>query len=300
MKPHNKLLNIPLTTALLANISLALIAVVVKVFYITLFYDVTSGLFSKNTGASLLNLFFYIILMLIILINVLSSIATIPYYKRLKKNQPVIVGYSLFFVAVMFTVEGLIGFYGHFTGIVDAKIVFSNLKLMDYITKFFPFLTDILCIICAFSFYQMAMECFREEDEPQKPITLSIFPSIWGAFTLLQVLILTTDKLFIQSQTEQALFCVLNAIFLYYTTKQFLYAKPIKRSLIVLIIQISYATISFVIVVPYLISMLLGLKDTIPCMPYFALFGISLYSVSSMFHYLFSASALQAHNKKLN
>ena len=241
-----------------------------------------------------------------LIINILSSIATLPFFKTLNKKRPTIIGYSLFLTSIMFTLQSLVGFYNNFTTAFNPENEFSILNpenplvsptFTDYFSTFVPFLTDAICLVCAFSFYAMAMEYFKDDDEPQKCVNSSIVPAIWGSLTLLQVLIITSNTVTVQSESEQVLFSIFTCLFTYYTAKRF-YTIGKKISLVALIIEISYSTISFAIVTPYLIFKLFNMGGDSPTTPYFALFGIAIYSISSMLNYTISGSVLQKKHLK--
>lgn len=287
----------PLSRQFLLNIALVFFAIALKVIYITAYYDKVTGLFEKGFLPGIMNFAFYLIVVLLFALNFLLTSGVVVHFKHLKHDEPVVVGYAMFFTAVMFVVEGLFGFYSHFVMLVDAKHNFLTMQLMEIITTLMPFINDLICMLCAFAFYNMAMESFCEDDEPRRSISMSAIPVIWATMSLFNVLITTNDQMFVQGDISQIMFSMFTLVFLYFIMESYIFPQNRrKQTMFTIWARFSYAGVSMVVVIPYLIVRLFGVADHVQIMPYFALLGVSVFSVVSMMNFVFTANA-RRHRK---
>lgn len=294
----NKSINLSINLQLIIAIIAAIAGAVVKVINYIAYYDNKTGLFDKNGMVTILDVVFYIALFVVIALGFTATLSSTPFYKKMKSNPPMIIGYALFFTAVMFVVQGLVGFYNHLTEFIAMRASLSTMDFWEYVPVIIPFLADIFCTMCAFSFYKMAMECFAEDDAPVRKLKSAVIPCIWGILTLLQVFLLTTNKLYVQNLYEQLLVGMLNVGFLYYLFRQFFTATTYhKKSTFALFIDVAFGISSLMLVFPYLILMLFGVNDSIPAMPYFAMAGISIYGIVVALNHLITAGVMQSSKK---
>ncbi|MEG0895329.1 MAG: hypothetical protein RSE93_06395 [Oscillospiraceae bacterium] len=264
----------------------AIIAIIIKTIDILLYYNETSGIIQGNFINTTLNIIFYACIVLIIILGVSSTKSTAKYSKKILFNETIIMGYILFFCAVMFIIQGLLGFYHN----LDQHFSSNVLSQYNLVRRITPFLCDIFACLSAFSFYKMAMQCFRDEGEPRKKLFSAIFPSIWGVLMVIYSLFITYESVIIQSYAEQISFYCFMLLFLYYTTVHFYECENGKKTLVTEFVRINFGIIASVVFLPYVFAGFLGIKDTLHSLPNFAVTGLCIYSIALFLQYNFYAA----------
>ncbi len=269
---------------------IAIFAVIVKTSQIFIFFNKKTGLIQKTLMSNILNIIFWMLVFLIVMIYIKLSLIVTPFTAKFKLGTPKIVGYVLFITSLLFFIQGIMDFIRH---LLDFKTNLGNkqyidlngiAKLMAIIPKLFPLLTDILCVLSAISFCIIAMEHIK--DIAKKNSMLSLIPVVWSCFLIFNTLMSISTVVSMQGNVSKVIMAILTVLFLQITATWACGYEHKKKTLFSVFIRISYSIITFITIVPFAFAHMIGIKDSINTVPYLCYIGLILYGFIVLIQFL--------------
>lgn len=287
----------------LVTVIVAIIGVLFKTMQLVMFFDKKTGMIANQPFANIFHWISVACMIVVVLITLNLSTYIVPTTRFFELGTPRIAGYILFCTTILFILQGMIDLSGHIMDYLDlnTRIAEGNLndatKTSLLIPNIFSMVVDVFCLLSALSFYVLAMEYVREDDK--KHLVLYLIPVIWSALVLVNVIIAAPSVVSIQSNGTKAILSILVIAFLYFVSLWACGYEPRQKTFFSLFVRMAFPTVSMVMVIPYLISFLFGVRDNVMNVPFLSILGLSLYGVVVMLQFL-SGCCFQLDKRKRN
>lgn len=274
----------------LVTIIVALIGTLFKTTQIIVFFNRKTGLINNTVISNIFNFIVIICFLFTVIKLFILSIKILPTTKHFDIGTPRFVGYILFFTTLLFILQGVIDLSSHIMDYYDITNTIEYLSLLPDEKKLilFPLIysmvIDIFCLLSALSFYVLAMEYVRQDEK--KHLFLYLIPVIWSTLVLINIITSVPNVLSYQTTYEKSILLTFSVLFLYYISYWACGYEKRKKTIFSVFFRISFSIVTSMFIIPYLITFIFKIKDSIVNVPYLALFGLLLYGFIVMIQFL--------------
>lgn len=273
------------------SLYLALFGFVMKTLQILIFFDKDTGLIQNTFLSDAFSFSSTVAFWLLIVLNIKVTFEISPVVLKLKPQNNILSGYSFFLAGVFFFLQGIcfinrdIQNYHKNVELFLTQTAEDKLTFMQKLSEMFPVIVDVLAIISAVCFVILGI--VYVVDYPKANFTYLLIPVIWGAASLISILLLLSSLVSMISNGVKIGFAVFVLLFLYYITSFLSCYEKQERRYLSVFVRISYPTVYLIWGLPYFIGFLFGKKDLIDVIPHLCYFGLFLFSIPFCLEYYF-------------